>query len=85
MHPRPPLVTATLTIAGMTSVHAARAVYTSLAGVAGISRADVGLGKATIEHDGQATAEALTEAISLAGYEVTSLKETRRQLPMAPG
>ena len=66
-------------------MHAARAVYTSLAGVAGITHADVGLGKATIEHDGQATAEMLTEAISLAGFEVTALKETRRQLPLAPG
>jgi copper chaperone CopZ len=74
-------VTTTMTIAGMTSVHAVRAVFTALSGVEGILRADVGMGRATIEHDGRATGPALREAIAAAGYEISALKESRRRLP----
>jgi copper chaperone CopZ len=70
----------TLTISGMRSVHATRAVFTALTAVDGITSADVQLGRAVIEHDGRATAEALRDAIAAAGYEVTEIKEERRRL-----
>jgi copper chaperone CopZ len=71
-----------LRISGMTSVHAVRAVFTALAGVEGVQRADVALGRAMVEHDGQATPAALAEAIALAGYQVMEWKEDRRSLPI---
>ena len=70
----------TLTISGMRSVHSARAVFTALAAVEGISSADVQLGRAVIEHDGRATADALRAAVAVAGYEVTEVREERRRL-----
>lgn len=72
----------TLLIAGMTSVHAVRAVFTALAGVEGVTSADVALGRATVEHDGRVTPSALAEAIAVAGYEVQEWREERRQLPV---
>ena len=71
-----------LTIKGMSSVHSVRAVFTALAAVEGISRADVSIGRATIEHDGRATPEALAAAVAEAGYEVTECTEERRTLPL---
>ena len=70
-----------LVLGGMRSVHCARAVYTALAGVDGITAADVVVGRATIEHDGRATAEALRAAVALVGYEVIDVREERRVLP----
>ncbi len=67
----------TVSIAGMRSVHSVRAIFTALAGVDGITRADVALGQAEIEHDGRATAEKLREAIALAGCEMTGSREER--------
>jgi copper chaperone CopZ len=75
-------VTTTLTIAGMTSVHAVRAVFTALAAVDGIVSADVVLGRAVIEHDGRASATQLRDAIAVAGYEVVESREERRTLPL---
>ena len=72
----------TLRISGMTSVHAVRAVFTALAGVEGVERADVVLTRATVEHDGRATPAALAHAIAVAGYEVQDWKEDRRTLPI---
>ena len=71
-----------LTIGGMTSVHAVRAIEIALTPVEGITRMDVTLGRATIEHDGRATADALRAAIALAGYEVGEVREERGQLPV---
>lgn len=65
----------------MTSVHAARAIFTSLAGVAGVTLADVGKGIATVEHDGTVTAAALHEAVALAGFQIIEIREERRVLP----
>ena len=79
--PRPRTITR-LTIAGMTSVHAARAIFTALAGVDGIVLADVGHGSATVEHDGTVTRAALREAVAIAGYEVVEMREERRVLPL---
>jgi copper chaperone CopZ len=72
----------TLTISGMRAVHAVRAVFTALAGVEGIARADVSLGRAVVEHDGRATPEALTAAVALAGFEVVAISHDRRSLPV---
>ena len=66
----------------MTSVHAARAIYTALSGVAGVLLADVGRGIATVEHDGTVTEAALHEAVGLAGFEIVEIREDRRTLPV---
>jgi copper chaperone len=77
-------MTTTISISGMTCAHCVRAVFTSLAGVPGIDRADVAIGRAVIEHDGTVTPEQIRAAIELAGYEVTDFKTDRRTLPLAP-
>ena len=69
--------TAHLSIAGMTAVHAVRAVYTAFAGVPGIVRADVTLGGATVEHDGTVTRAMLADAVSVAGFELVAYREER--------
>lgn len=74
----------TASIAGMTCAHCVRAVFTSLAAVPGIDRADVSIGKAVVEHDGSVTPEAIRDAIAVAGYEVTGTNDDRRTLPIAP-
>jgi copper chaperone CopZ len=66
----------------MTSVHAAHAVFTALTAVEGIVRADVALGRATIEHDGRATRRAVEQAVEVVGYTVTDYTEERRRLPL---
>lgn len=69
-----------LTIPGMTTVHAIRAIETALAMVPGISRFEVARGTATITHDGRATADALRDAVRLAGFEIAELREDARRL-----
>ena len=70
-----------LTIAGMVAVHSKRAVYTALSGVQGVMSAEVELGRATVEHDARTTHDALREAVSVAGCEVTAIRVERR-LPL---
>ena len=77
-------MTTTVLINGMSCVHCVRAVFTSLAGVEGIKRADVSIGRAIIEHDGSVTPDQIREAIAIAGYEVEGFTEDRRSLPLAP-
>jgi copper chaperone len=72
----------TAKIEGMSCGHCVRAVFTALAGVPGVARADVSIGRAAIEHDGTVNPEALREAISIAGYEVTEFTDDRRTLPV---
>jgi copper chaperone CopZ len=72
----------TAKIEGMSCAHCVRAVFTALSGVPGVSRADVSIGRAAIEHDGTVSPEALREAISIAGYEVTGFTDDRRALPV---
>jgi len=79
----PDMVT-TASISGMTCAHCVRAVFTALAGVEGIARADVTVGRAIIEHDGTVTPEAIRDAIAVAGYTVEDTKLDRRSLPLAP-
>jgi copper chaperone CopZ len=74
----------TALISGMTCAHCVRAVFTSLAGVPGIERADVTIGKAVIEHDGTVTPEQIRAAVQVAGYEVTDFETGRSSLPIAP-
>ena len=74
----------TLAIAGMSCVHCKRAVFTALAGVPGVTSADVSIGSAEVEHDGSVTLQALRDAIALAGYEATNAVEDRRVLPQLP-
>lgn len=73
-----------LTITGMRTVHCTRAVYTALGGVEGVERADVSLGRATVEHDRRATVEAMRAAVAMAGYELVAA-ERSRGLPTLPG
>ncbi|HEY5022910.1 MAG TPA: heavy-metal-associated domain-containing protein [Gemmatimonadaceae bacterium] len=74
----------TASISGMTCAHCVRAVFTSLAGVEGIKRADVTIGQAVIEHDGTVTPEQIRDAIAVAGYTVSDTRADRRTLPLAP-
>lgn len=70
-------------IAGMRSVHCARAVYTAVASLEGVATAEVVVGRATIEHDGRLSEAALRDAIALAGYELVEKSEERqRRLPL---
>jgi copper chaperone CopZ len=78
-----PRFVTTARVGGMRTSHCVRAVFTALAGVPGISRADVQLGRAEIEHDGTATAAVLRDAIAVAGYELLETTEERqRTLPL---
>jgi copper chaperone CopZ len=79
-----PSMVTTASISGMTCAHCVRAVFTALAGVPGIARADVSIGKAVIEHDGTVSPEAIRDAVALAGYAVDDTKVDRRSLPLAP-
>ncbi|MDP9201237.1 MAG: heavy-metal-associated domain-containing protein [Gemmatimonadota bacterium] len=74
----------TASISGMTCAHCVRAVFTSLAGVEGIKRADVSIGKAVIEHDGTVTPEDIRNAVAVAGYTVTDIRIDRPTLPLVP-
>jgi len=59
-----------LEIEGMSCQHCVRAVREAVAGVAGVARADVEVGRAQIEVNEATRREALTEAIAAAGYRV---------------
>ena len=72
----------TAKIRGMTCAHCVRAVFTALGGVEGVSRADVSIGKAVIDHDGSVGNDAIREAISIAGYDVADFRDDRRSLPV---
>ncbi|HEY4303401.1 MAG TPA: heavy-metal-associated domain-containing protein [Gemmatimonadaceae bacterium] len=69
-------------IAGMSCAHCVRAVFTSLAGVDGVARAEVSIGSAEIEHDGSVSLDALRDAIAVAGYTVLDGSTNRRALPL---
>jgi copper chaperone CopZ len=72
-----------LTISGMIAVHSKRAVFTALAGVAGIAAAQVELGRATIEHDERATTDAIEAAIESVGCRVLTIERASgRSLPV---
>jgi copper chaperone CopZ len=74
----------TVSVSGMTCAHCVRAVFTSLAGVPGIERAEVTIGRAVIEHDGTVTAQQIRDAVAVAGYTAGDTRDDRRTLPLAP-
>ena len=71
-----------LRVDGMTCQHCVRAVFTALAGVPGIERADVRIGSVDIEHDGTVTLGQIREAVEVAGYTVRAAETNRRALPL---
>jgi len=73
----------TVTVEGMTCQHCVRAVFTALAGVPGVDRAEVSIGSARVDHDGSVTVEQLRDAIAVAGYTVRDGTTNRRVLPLA--
>ena len=75
------MATLDVRIDGMTCQHCIRAVFTALAAVEGVRQADVQLGRASIEHDGRATLDAVRDAVDVAGYRVVDGTELRRRLP----
>lgn len=66
----------------MSSQHCVNAVFTALTPVEGIISAHVEVGTVVVEHDGRATADALRDAIAVAGYDVVIADEERRRLPV---
>ena len=70
-------------VQGMSCQHCVRAVFTALAAVEGISRADVSIGRIEVEHDGSVTLEQIRDAVAVAGYAVTEGDTNRRSLPLA--
>jgi hypothetical protein len=77
-----------LLISGMLAVHAKHAVFAALAGVPGVVRAQVELGRAEIEcnrpESELAALEAeLAVAVSAAGVTLTALRRLPRELPLA--
>jgi copper chaperone len=73
----------TVAVEGMTCQHCVRAVFTALAAVPGIDRAEVSIGSARVEHNGRVTVEQLRVAIAVAGYTVRDGATNRRALPLA--
>lgn len=71
-----------LRIGGMNCQRCIQAVFTSLTPVPGIAWTEVSIGAVVVEHDGQATIEALREAIDASGYVVTIAEDERRRLPI---
>ena len=75
-----------IVIEGMLAVHARHAVFTALGAVPGITRAEVELGRAVVEHDGSASAatieRGLREVIEATGFEVVRVTTLPRSLPM---
>jgi copper chaperone CopZ len=69
------------TIRGMRSVHCVRAVFTALAGVVGVVRADVSMGEAVVEHDERTTPEGVAGALDVIGYELAEWR-VGRSLPV---
>ncbi len=70
-------------VEGMSCQHCVRAVFTGLAGVEGIVRADVSIGAIEVEHDGRVTFEQLRDAVAVAGYRLVEAQTNRRALPLA--
>lgn len=74
----------TIHIDGMRTVHCARAVFTSLARVEGITGADVVVGKATLEHEHPLDVSLLVAAVQAVGYAVREARTDRRRLALLP-
>ena len=78
-----PAMVSILTISGMVAVHSKRAIFTALAGVPGITSAQVELGRAVIDHDERATEDAMTAAVESVGCSVVAIERgSGRSLPV---
>ena len=71
-----------LRIDGMMCTRCVEAVFTSLTPVEGITRADVWIGGAEIEHEGGVSEEQLRDAVAVSGYAVLDASSDRRRLPV---
>ena len=76
-----------LSINGMVAVHAKQGVFTALAGVPGVLRAEVELGRAVVEIEESVADVGLVEsqlrsATELVGYQVTEIRRSPRSLPL---
>lgn len=73
-------------IEGLIAVHAVRAVRTALAAVPGIEQAEVTMQGAVLETSGEVTesalAEALAEALAMAGVRLVGMRVERGGLPL---
>jgi hypothetical protein len=65
---------------GMLAVHATRLVFTALAGVPGIQRAEVELGRAVVHHDVPIDLPAVRALLEPLGVRVRSAATDRRTL-----
>ena len=72
----------TLHIDGMRTVHCTRAIFTALAAVDGIAKAEVVVGRATLEHDRPLDEAALTAAVEAMGYRLRTTVTDRRHLSL---
>jgi len=64
----------------MLAVHSARAAFAALAGVSGVSRANVTLGHAELQHDAALDLDAVTAALHDVGIDVLEVTTDRRRL-----
>lgn len=72
-----------LLIDGMVAVHARHAVFTALAAVEGVQRAEVELGRVVLELDATAgdAEERVREAVEAVGFSVREVRRLPRTLP----
>jgi hypothetical protein len=77
----PSLVTTHIQIDGMLGPPDVRAAFTALGLVAGVERAEVVLGRATLEHRDPIDRTQLDQALAVVGLRVVGL-ETTRSLPL---
>lgn len=66
----------------MKTVHCVRAVFQALAGVPGISRAGVSLGRAEVDIAVEVTITQLAAAVDVAGYTLRTASAAPRTLPI---
>lgn len=66
----------------MKTVHCVRAVFQALAGVPGITRADVSIGGADVDIEGEVPASLVAAAVELAGYRLLDVSPAPRTLPV---
>jgi copper chaperone CopZ len=71
-----------LRIDGMMCTRCVEAVFTSLTPVEGITRAEVWIGGAEIEHEDGVSEKQLRDAITVSGYAVSEASSDRRRLPV---